>query len=128
MIKSGVKKLSLHFAARYYDLPHSVLVAKSITVLILRQCKLDTNCGDINLPFLKKLSLSYVDADDKTIQKLVTRSPVIEDMKFLNCHGLKSIKFSGLIKAKLIEVELNDDLERVRVGSIKSLSCRYISD
>ena len=38
---------------------------------------------------------------------------MIEDMKFLKCHGLKSIKFSGLIKAKSIEVELNDDLERV---------------
>ena len=113
VVKSDVKKLSLHFAAGYYDLPQSILVAKSITVLILRWCKLDTNCGDINLPFLKKLSLSYVDADDKTIQKLVAGSLVIEDMKFLKCHGLKSIKFSGLIKAKLIEVELNDDLERV---------------
>ena len=76
---------------------------------------MDTNCGDINLPFLKKLSLSYVDVDDKTIQKLVAWSPVIEDMKFLKCHGLKSIKFSGLIKAKSIEVELNDDLERVEL-------------
>ena len=91
VVKSDVKKLSLHFAAGYYDLPQSVLVAKSITVLILRQCKLDTNCGDINLPFSKKQSLSYVDADDKTIQKLVAGSPVIEDMKFLKCHGLKSI-------------------------------------
>ena len=88
VVKSDVKKLSLHFAAGYYDLP-SVLVAKSITVLILRKCKWETNCGDINLPFLEKLSLSYVDADDKTIQKLVAGSPVIEDMKFLKCHGLK---------------------------------------
>ena len=47
---------------------------------------MDTNCGDINLTFLKKLSLPYVDADDKTIQKLVAGSPVIEDMKFLKCH------------------------------------------
>ena len=36
VVKSDVKKLSLHFAAGYYDLPQSVLVAKSITVLILR--------------------------------------------------------------------------------------------
>uniref|UniRef100_A0A7N2L6U6 At1g61320/AtMIF1 LRR domain-containing protein n=1 Tax=Quercus lobata TaxID=97700 RepID=A0A7N2L6U6_QUELO len=123
VVKSDVKKLSLHFAAGYYDLP-SVLVAKSITVLILRQCKLDANCGDINLPFLKKLSLSYVDADDKTIQKLVAGSPVIEDMKFLKCHGLKSIKFSGLIKAKSIEVELNDDLERLELEA--SNLCRVV--
>ena len=82
VVKGGVKKLSLHFAAGYYDLPQSVLVAKSITVLILRKCKWETNCGDINLPFLEKLSLSYVDADDKTIQKLVAGSPVIEDFRF----------------------------------------------
>lgn len=123
-LKSDVKKLSLHFAAGYYDLPQRVLVAKSITVLILRQCKLDTNCRDINLPFLKKLSVSYVDADDKTIQKLVAGSPVIEDMKFLKCHGLKSITFSGLIKAKSIEVELNDDLERVELEA--SNLCRVV--
>ena len=82
VVKSDVKKLSLHFAAGYYDLPQSILVAKSIIMLILRQCKLDTNCGDINFPFVKKMSLSYVDADDKTIQKLVAGSPVIEDFRF----------------------------------------------
>ena len=84
---------------------------------------MDTNCGDINLPFLKKLSLSYVDADDKTIQKLVAGSPGIEDMKFLKYHGLKSIKFSGLIKAKSIEVEL-DDLERAELEA--SNLCRVV--
>nr|POF04942.1 hydroxyphenylpyruvate reductase [Quercus suber] len=99
VVKSDVKKLSLHFAAGYYDLPQSVLVAKSITVLILRQY-------------------------DKTIQKLVVGSPVIEDMKFLKCHGLKSIKFSGLIKAMSIEVELNDDLERVELEA--SNLCRVV--
>ena len=73
---------------------------------------------------MKKLSLSYVDADDKTIQKLVAGSPGIEDMKFLKYHGLKSIKFSGLIKAKSIEVELNDDLERAELEA--SNLCRVV--
>ena len=36
-------------------------------------------------------------------------------MKFMKCHELESIKFSNLIKAKLIEVELNDDLDRVEL-------------
>ncbi|XP_075658810.1 F-box/LRR-repeat protein 25-like [Castanea sativa] len=55
--------------------------------------------------------------DDKRIQKLVAGCPMIEEMRFLGCNGLKSIKFSALIKAKLIEVELNDDLERVDLGA-----------
>ena len=45
-------------------------------------------------------------------------------MKFLKCHRLKSIKFSSLIKAKLIEVELNDDLERVELEA--SNLCRVV--
>lgn len=40
---------------------------------------------------------------------------MIEEMKFMKCHELESIKFFGLIKAKLIEVELNDDLVRVEL-------------
>ena len=40
---------------------------------------------------------------------------MIEDMKFMKFHELESIKFSGLIKAKSIKVELNDDLERVEL-------------
>ena len=40
---------------------------------------------------------------------------MIEDMKFIKCHELESIKFSDLIKAKSIEVELNDDLDRVKL-------------
>ena len=40
---------------------------------------------------------------------------MIEEMKFMKCHELESIKFSGLIKAKLIEVQLNDDLVRVEL-------------
>ena len=45
-------------------------------------------------------------------------------MKFLKCHGLKSIKFSGLIKAKSIEVEHNDDLERAELEA--SNLCRVV--
>nr|XP_023926557.1 putative F-box/LRR-repeat protein At3g18150 [Quercus suber] len=70
---------------------------------------------------LDKRSLNSRVDYDKTIQKLVAGRPVIEDMK---CHGLKSIKFSGLIKAKLIEVELNDDLERVELEA--SNLCRVV--
>uniref|UniRef100_A0A7N2L8A6 Uncharacterized protein n=1 Tax=Quercus lobata TaxID=97700 RepID=A0A7N2L8A6_QUELO len=46
-------------------------------------------------------------------------------MKFMKCHELESIKFSGLIKAKLIEVELNDDLVRVelKASNLCLLSC-----
>ena len=75
-VRSDVKKLSLIFVPRYcvcdqyyyyerYQLPQSVLVAESLTMLNLCWCKLDTNYGNINLSFLKILSLACIDADDK---------------------------------------------------------------
>ena len=71
-----VKELSLIFIPRYcicdqyyyyerYQLAQSVLVAESLTVLNLCWCKLDANCGNINLSSLKILSLACIDANDK---------------------------------------------------------------
>jgi hypothetical protein len=86
-------------------------------VLTLDWCKLHLICGDINLnfPYLRKLSLCDVYTDDQTIHKLVSGSPVIQDMEFTGCHGLKSIKFESLTKAMSIKVTYNDDLERVEL-------------
>ena len=76
VVRSDVKKLSLIFVQRYciydqyyyyerYQLAQSVLVAESLTVLNLCWCKLDVNCGNINLSSLKILSLACIDANDK---------------------------------------------------------------
>lgn len=75
-----------------------------------------TCCGDINLPSLRKLSLIYVYADDQIIQNLVSGCPVIEDMKFGNCRGIKSMKFFGLPKVMAITVTQNDGLERLELA------------
>ena len=76
VVRSDVKKLSLIFIPGYYtcdqyyyyeryQLPQSVLVVESLTVLNLCWCKLDTNCSNINLSSLKILSLACIDADDE---------------------------------------------------------------
>ncbi|GMY20406.1 putative F-box protein At1g49610 [Fagus crenata] len=119
VIESDVEELSLNFDqgwyCRKYQLPQCVLVAKSIIALTLCQCKLESSCGDINLSSLKKLSLCDIIGDDRIIQKIVAGSPVIEDMRFTSCLGLKSIKFEGLTKAMSIELTYNGDLERVEL-------------
>ena len=69
--ESDVEELDLNFGwfgQMCYRLPHSVLVAKSVTVLTLPGCRLESTCGAINLPSLKKLSLLCVHADDQIIQ------------------------------------------------------------
>ena len=76
VVRSDVKNLSMIIVPGYcicdqyyyyerYKLPQCVLVAESLTVLNLCWCKLDTNCGNINLSSLKILSLAYIDANDK---------------------------------------------------------------
>ena len=116
MLGSDVEELNLDF--RYsqidYILPHAVLCAKSLTALTLHECKLEstTCCGDINLPSLKKLSLTFVYVDDQVFQNLVSGCPVIEDMKFGNCRGIKSMKSIFILpKVMAITVTQNDGLE-----------------
>jgi len=71
VLESEVEELALSFGWSNipYCLPHSVLVAKSLCVLTLHECKLVSTCGesDINLPFLKRFPLSNVYADDQSI-------------------------------------------------------------
>uniref|UniRef100_A0A7N2LR32 F-box domain-containing protein n=1 Tax=Quercus lobata TaxID=97700 RepID=A0A7N2LR32_QUELO len=119
VLESDVEELNLKF--RYslidYILPQAVLCAKSLTALTLHTCKLEsTCCGDINLPSLKKLSLTFVYADDQVFRNLVSGCPVIEDMKFGNCRGIKSMKFFGLPKVMAITVTQNHGLERLELA------------
>ena len=130
-VKSDVEELNLTFVRgwdRRYQLPQSVFLAKSLTVLTLNWCKLHLTCGDINinLPSLRKLSLYEVYTDDQTIHKLVAGCPVIQDMRFQRCRELKNIKFEGLTKAKSIEVAYNDDLERIELEA-SNLYSLYIN-
>ena len=64
-----------------YPLPHCVLVAKSLTVLKLHSCKLDSIRSDISLPSLKRLSLLSVYADNQIIPNLIFGCPMIENMR-----------------------------------------------
>ncbi|XP_050289693.1 F-box/FBD/LRR-repeat protein At3g26920-like [Quercus robur] len=109
IVDSDVEELNLEFGyfGIDYILPQRVLVAKSLTVLILYKCKLESTCGDIYLPSLKKLSLSHVDADDQIFQNLIAGCPVIESMMFRECRGLKSIKASNVPKVMAITLEGN---------------------
>ena len=88
-----MEELNLWFgwSTTCYSLPQSVLVAKSLTVLTLKGCCLKSTCSDINLPYLRKLSLKEVDADDEFIQNLIFGCPAIEYMGIFCCQCIKSI-------------------------------------
>ncbi|XP_050280144.1 putative F-box/LRR-repeat protein At4g00320 [Quercus robur] len=121
VVKSDVEELNLDFQTfkwkwkSYYPLPQNILLAKSITVLRLKACRLDSYFGDINLSSLKILSLYNVGTNDQIIQNLVAGCPVIEDIGIENCCGLKCIQFSGLPKVKSIELKSNKGVETVEL-------------
>lgn len=123
VVNSDVEELNLDFQRfkwkwkRYYPLPQNILLAKSITVLRLKACRLDSYFGDINLSSLKILSLYKVGTNDQIIQNLVAGCPVIEDIGIEDCSGLKCIQFSGLPKVKAIELKSNNGVETVELES-----------
>jgi hypothetical protein len=136
VVKSDVEELNLDFYddewKRYlYPLPQSVLLAKSITMLMLTGCSLESlslSCDiKINFSSLKKLSLLNMRTDDQIIQTLLAGCPVIEDMSIERCCGLKTIHFSGLSKLKFIELKLNDGLKKVKLEA-SNLCCLHIQE
>nr|XP_023912673.1 putative F-box/LRR-repeat protein At3g18150 [Quercus suber] len=131
VLESEVEELALSFRWSNipYRLPHSVLVAKSLCVLTLRKCKLVSTCGegDINLPPLKRFSLSNVYADDQSIQNLIVGCPVIEYMRISGCGGIKSIKFFRVHTVKEIMVGNNFDIGRLELEA-SNLHSLYINE
>nr|POE57960.1 hypothetical protein CFP56_38323 [Quercus suber]POE78574.1 hypothetical protein CFP56_32563 [Quercus suber] len=93
VLGSDVEELNLDIRCSQIDyiLPHAVLFAKSLTALTL-------------------------DTYDQVFKNLVSGCPVIEDMKFGYCRGIKRMKFFGLSKVMAITVTDNDDLERLELA------------
>jgi hypothetical protein len=121
VVKSDVEELNLDFYQsdwKSYPLPQSVVLAKSLTLLRLSGCRLEStslSCDHINLPSLKKFSLSSVHTDDQIIHNIVSGCPLIEDMSVTYCYGLKSIHFSGLPKLMTIQFHSNCGLQNVEL-------------
>ena len=113
VVESDVEEMIFKFKRsdfiEYYSLPHSVFVAKSLTVLTLHMCKFESTCGDVTISSssLKKLSSTNVYADDQIIQNLLHGCPAMEYISFASCFRIKSIKFIGLPKVMEIKVQNN---------------------
>ncbi|KAF3457036.1 hypothetical protein FNV43_RR01693 [Rhamnella rubrinervis] len=77
VVRMKVKELDLYGGG--YCLPQFVLSASSLTVLKLRNMKLEAPSPS-NFPSLKVLSLSDVEVYSKSLQNLVSGCPIIEDL------------------------------------------------
>jgi hypothetical protein len=104
-IESNVKVLDLWvWPNTYYHVSESVLAAKSITELSLVGCNFKPFYSDISLSSLKKLVLDEVYVEDKLVQTLIASCPVVEEITFARCDGLKNIQVLGLPKLMAIKL------------------------
>ncbi|CAK9174516.1 unnamed protein product [Ilex paraguariensis] len=111
-IQSNLQKLELKISvdddsSYKYRPPQILLSAKSLTVLELYDCTLDSNC-DIKLSQLRKQDLRYVCLlDEKMLSNLAFNFPLIEDLVLRNCQGLKNLRLvPELSQLKHVDIDL----------------------
>ncbi|XP_059454254.1 FBD-associated F-box protein At3g52670-like [Corylus avellana] len=112
-IECNVKELNLCLKSYFYDtdeepddyqVPKSVLTAKSIVKLKLSGGSLKSCYSDINLSSLRKLVLKRVDMNDRIFRTLISGCPVLEEITIRKCYGLKNIHLQSL--PRLVAVTL----------------------
>ncbi|KAK3028909.1 hypothetical protein RJ639_039918 [Escallonia herrerae] len=116
-IGKDVKDLEVHLEVkgkRRYILPQEVLSAKTLTSLKLYGCKLD-NSNVIKLPNLQELSIKKARVDVEMIQSLIRCCSLLEDLRLINCTGLRSLHVSTLRKLNRIEVHECHGLKSVEI-------------
>lgn len=109
----------------WYVLPQIVLFARSLVVLELKGCKIDSYVGTANLPCLKKLWLLQVNVDDSKIRSLVNGCPGVEEMTFDECVGFKTLELSDHNVIRDVELMNNWDLEGLVIRE-STLQCLTI--
>lgn len=89
-----LQKLILGFGGKeaVYSLPQTIIAAKSLTYLILTNCRLDqplfrNTC--LKFSNLRELSLAFVFIDEQVIQNFTRSCPLIEILSLRRCSGLK---------------------------------------
>ncbi|XP_059457266.1 putative F-box/FBD/LRR-repeat protein At1g78840 isoform X2 [Corylus avellana] len=115
-IENNMKELDLHVVGKvlFYSLPQTIFAATTMTGLRLCGCGL-LSLGDIKLPQLQKLYLRDLFVDQQTIEDLISSCPLIEDLRFIRCTGLKDLQVSGLLKLDRFEVHLCHEPKNIEV-------------
>ncbi|GAB4850398.1 hypothetical protein Ancab_029703 [Ancistrocladus abbreviatus] len=97
-------------------LPPSVLAANSITVLNLSGCRL-VACDGIKLPLLQKLLLKKLDLCEQLLQGLINGCPLIQDLRLVQCTGLKNIVISTASGLNRVDLHKCEGLESVKLDT-----------
>jgi len=90
-VSQDIKEIDLQIGfndINRYTLPEVVLSSETLTGLRLSGCIL-RRCGNIMLPRLQKLYLRKVHLGEQFVTNLISCCPSIEDLRFVQCSGLK---------------------------------------
>lgn len=114
-VGSNVKELRLWICC---PLPQLVFYVKSIILLVLDSCKLESTARNVTLSSLRKLCLRYFFADDQVINDLIAGCPLIESINIIASQGLKNLVLTNLRKLKELELYDNKLIERVYIDGV----------
>ncbi|KAJ4718754.1 F-box domain containing protein [Melia azedarach] len=127
-IENNVKELQLNIwytdqidPSEWYNVPPIVLSSKSIDVLTLIHCKLESTRSDLKLS-LRKLCLIKVRCDDQVINNIFLRCGLLEYLEVTACHGFKTIKLFGLTKLSKIIIGQNDEVKQLKIDALNANS------
>jgi hypothetical protein len=123
-IECNVKELNLCLKTYYYDsdewpdsydVPESVLIAKSIIKLKLCGGRLKSSYSGINLSSLRELVLKRVNMNDRIFQTLISGCPALEEITIGKCYGLKNIHVASLPRLMAVTLLYNPELESFKM-------------
>ena len=115
----NIKEMDLHVGiknSRRYTLPQTVFSSKTMSGLRLSGCKLET-CSNIMLPHLRKLYLRKIHLVEHIVQNLISSCHSIEDLRFIQCSGLKHLQVSNLLQLNRVEIHHCSQLKKVDVSA-----------
>lgn len=105
-INKDVKELEIHVEEkkkRHYELPNTVLTAKTLTSLKLYGCKFNDNIN-IDLCNLKELSIKNAHVNADMIQSFIQSCPLVEDLRLVHCSGIGRLQISTLLKLRTVQL------------------------
>ncbi|KAH9666040.1 putative F-box/FBD/LRR-repeat protein [Citrus sinensis] len=110
----------------YYALPQTIFSAKLLTSLKLVGCKLEL--PSFTVSFLKAITLQNVYINDQMVQSLICGCPLLEDLFFGSCFGLKFLCISGAYKLKILMMKaLSYESVEILAPSLQELTLSFFS-
>ncbi|CAO2814699.1 unnamed protein product [Amaranthus hypochondriacus] len=101
-IGRNVRELEIQLLSEAFSLPSCVMSGSSITALHLYNCILPSSF--INLPRLQNLSLKNMTISPFMLQILINGCPVIEDLRLIQCAGLKTLFIGPLDRLRRVDI------------------------